>query len=33
VNPAIGIDLGTTYSAVAWVNQDGDPEIIPNSSN
>ncbi|QXJ21489.1 Hsp70 family protein [Actinomadura graeca] len=27
---AVGIDLGTTYSAVAWVNGDGDPEIIPD---
>jgi molecular chaperone DnaK (HSP70)/uncharacterized protein YegL len=27
---AVGIDLGTTYSAVAWVNPDGDPEIVPN---
>ena len=26
-----GIDLGTTYSAVALVNQNGTPEIIPNS--
>jgi molecular chaperone DnaK len=24
----VGIDLGTTYSAVAYVNGDGDPEII-----
>ncbi|MEO6087690.1 MAG: Hsp70 family protein [Umezawaea sp.] len=32
MTPAVGIDLGTTYSAVAWVNQDGDPEIIPNAA-
>ncbi|GIJ27002.1 molecular chaperone DnaK [Micromonospora qiuiae] len=28
---AVGIDLGTTYSAVAWINPDGDPEIIPDA--
>ncbi|MEU8147472.1 Hsp70 family protein [Nonomuraea sp. NPDC048901] len=28
---AVGIDLGTTYSAVAWINRDGDPEIIPDA--
>ena len=27
----IGIDLGTTYSAVAVVNRSGRPEILPNS--
>ncbi len=26
-----GIDLGTTYSAIAFINDDGKPEIIPNS--
>ncbi len=26
----IGIDLGTTNSAVAYINKNGDPEIIPN---
>ena len=26
----IGIDLGTTFSAVAFVNQHGQPEIIAN---
>jgi molecular chaperone DnaK len=28
--PAVGIDLGTTYSAVAWVDADGEPRIIPD---
>jgi molecular chaperone DnaK len=28
---AVGIDLGTTYSAIAWVNQHGVPEIIANA--
>lgn len=27
----VGIDLGTTFSAVAIVNEEGIPEIIPNS--
>lgn len=30
VGPAIGMDLGTTYSAVAWINSGGEPEIIPD---
>ncbi len=28
--PIIGIDLGTTFSAMAFVNEDGAPEIISN---
>ncbi len=28
---AVGIDLGTTFSAIAYVNQHGVPEIIPNA--
>ena len=27
---AIGIDLGTTYSALATLNSSGKPEIVPN---
>jgi len=30
VTVAVGIDLGTTYSVVAWVNPDGDPVVVPN---
>lgn len=26
----VGIDLGTTYSSIAYINQHGKPEIIPN---
>ena len=26
----VGIDLGTTFSAIAYVNSYGKPEIIPN---
>jgi molecular chaperone DnaK len=31
-SPAIGIDLGTTYSVVAYVDQQGRPTSIPNSN-
>jgi molecular chaperone DnaK len=31
ITQAVGIDLGTTYSAVAVVNKDGVPEILPNA--
>ena len=30
---AVGIDLGTTYSAVGLVDEFGQPQIIPNSEN
>lgn len=26
----VGIDLGTTKSAIAYINKDGKPEVIPN---
>ena len=29
----VGIDLGTTFSAIAHVNEHGRPEIIPNDDN
>ena len=29
----VGIDLGTTFSAVAHVDEHGQPEIIPNAEN
>ncbi|MEN0067285.1 MAG: Hsp70 family protein [Myxococcota bacterium] len=28
---AVGIDLGTTFSAIAYVNQHGVPEVLPNA--
>jgi len=28
--PAVGIDLGTTFSVIAYVNANGQPEVIPN---
>ena len=31
-SPAVGIDLGTTFSAVAAINPAGKPEIIPNAA-
>lgn len=30
---AVGIDLGTTYSSVAIVNESGAPELIPNAES
>ena len=30
-HPCIGIDLGTTYSALATINPAGKPEIVPNA--
>jgi molecular chaperone DnaK len=31
--PIVGIDLGTTFSAIAYVNEFGQPEVIPNAEN
>jgi molecular chaperone DnaK (HSP70) len=28
---AVGIDLGTTFSAIGWVNEHGVPEVLPNA--
>ncbi len=30
-NKVYGIDLGTTYSAISFINEDGKPELIDNS--
>lgn len=30
MSKVVGIDLGTTYSAIAYINKYGKPEIIPN---
>lgn len=27
----VGIDLGTTYSVIAYINENGKPEVIPNA--
>ncbi|MDR1924355.1 MAG: Hsp70 family protein, partial [Planctomycetaceae bacterium] len=27
----LGIDLGTTYSCVAYINDYGQPEVVPNA--
>jgi len=32
-NIIVGIDLGTTYSAIAYVDEHGDAKIIPNSQS
>src|SRR5713101_7737756 len=30
-NPVVGIDLGTTYSSIAFVDEQGRPRAIPNA--
>ena len=31
MNRAAGIDLGTTFSSIATINDKGEPEIVPNA--
>jgi len=31
--PVFGIDLGTTYSCIAYVDEHGRPIVAPNSEN
>src|ERR1700752_2471426 len=31
--PVFGIDLGTTYSCIAYVDEHGRPAVVPNSEN
>ena len=33
MSKVVGIDLGTTFSAIAHINEYGQPEIIPNTDN
>ena len=32
-NRIYGIDLGTTYSCIAYVDEYGKPVVVPNSEN
>ena len=32
-NQIYGIDLGTTYSCIAYVDDHGKPVVVPNSDN